>query len=121
MIHAVVSTGSAARLHEGHSQRLARIIQVHASHGFAVSKLRELLSREANRRLDLHYVSSQNPLVSLAHDRRDLAGMHVPQGELCVRKHRREHGLVERECASRDRLCDSRDATHGRVREPARY
>src|SRR5580693_6324155 len=58
------------------------IIRVHASHGFAVSKLRELLSREADLGVDLRYVSNQNSLVSLAHDGCDLAGMHVPQGEL---------------------------------------
>jgi molybdate transport repressor ModE-like protein len=58
------------------------IIRVHASHGFAVSKLRELLSREADLAVDLRYVSNQNSLVSLAHDGCDLAGMHLPQGEL---------------------------------------
>jgi molybdate-binding protein len=58
------------------------VIRVHASHGFAVSKLRELLGREANLRLDLRYVSNQNSLVSLAHEGCDLAGMHLPQGEL---------------------------------------
>jgi DNA-binding transcriptional LysR family regulator len=58
------------------------IIRVHASHGFAVSKLRELLSREADLGVDLRYVSNQTSLVSLAHDGCDLAGMHLPQGEL---------------------------------------
>ncbi len=58
------------------------VIRVHASHGFAVSKLRELLSRDANLRLDLRYVSNQNSLVSLAHDGCDLAGLHLPQGDL---------------------------------------
>src|SRR6202034_1029931 len=58
------------------------IIRVHASHGFAVSKLRELLSREADLGVDLRYVSNQNSLVSLAHDGCDLAGMHLPQGEV---------------------------------------
>jgi len=58
------------------------VIRVHASHGFAVSKLRELLSRQANLGLDLRYVSNQNSLVSLAHEGCDLAGMHLPQGEL---------------------------------------
>jgi molybdate transport repressor ModE-like protein len=58
------------------------IIRVHASHGFAVSKLRELLTREENLGVDLRYVSNQNSLVSLAHDGCDLAGMHLPQGEL---------------------------------------
>src|ERR1700722_10355264 len=58
------------------------IIRVHASHGFAVSKLRELLNREVDLRVDLRYVSNQNSLASLAHDGCDLAGMHLPQGEL---------------------------------------
>jgi molybdate-binding protein len=58
------------------------IIRVHASHGFAVSKLRELLMREENLGVDLRYVSNQNSLVSLAHDGCDLAGIHLPQGEL---------------------------------------
>jgi len=58
------------------------VIRVHASHGFAVSKLRELLSREADIAVDLRYVSNQNSLASLAHDGCDLAGMHLPQGVL---------------------------------------
>jgi molybdate transport repressor ModE-like protein len=57
-------------------------IRVHASHGFAVSKLREMLSREEDLEVDLRYVSNQNSLVSLAHDACDLAGMHLPKGEL---------------------------------------
>lgn len=57
-------------------------IRVHASHGFAVSKLREMLSRDQSLQVDLRYVSNQNSLVSLAHDACDLAGMHLPQGEL---------------------------------------
>jgi molybdate transport repressor ModE-like protein len=58
------------------------IIRVHASHGFAVSKLREMLAREPDIGVDLRYVSNQNSLVSLAHDGCDLAGVHLPQGEL---------------------------------------
>jgi molybdate transport repressor ModE-like protein len=59
-----------------------RIVRVHASHGFAVSKLRELLSRETDLTLDLRYVSNQNSLVSLAHGGCELAGVHLPRGEL---------------------------------------
>jgi len=62
--------------------RSPAIIRVHASHGFAVSKLRELLTREENLEVDLRYVTSQNSLVSLAHDGCDLAGIHLPRGEL---------------------------------------
>jgi molybdate transport repressor ModE-like protein len=62
--------------------RRPSIIRVHASHGFAVSKLRELLTREGDLGLDLRYVSTQNSLASLAQGDCDLAGMHLPQGEL---------------------------------------
>lgn len=58
------------------------IIRVHASHGFAVSKLRELLIRETDIEVDLRYVTNQDSLVSLASGGCDLAGMHLPQGEL---------------------------------------
>jgi molybdate transport repressor ModE-like protein len=60
----------------------ATMVRVHASHGFAVSKLRELLSREHEIGLDLRYVTNQNSLVSLAHGACDLAGLHIPRGEL---------------------------------------
>lgn len=58
------------------------MLRVHASHGFAVPRLRELLAREPDLDVDFRYVSNQNSLVSLAHDGCDLAGMHLPQGEL---------------------------------------
>ncbi len=58
------------------------IIRMHASHGFAVSKLRELLARESDIEVDLRYVSNQYSLASLAHGGCDLAGVHIPQGEL---------------------------------------
>ena len=57
-------------------------IRMHASHGFAVSKLRELLSREVDIEVDLRYVSNQYSLASLAHGACDLAGLHIPQGPL---------------------------------------
>ena len=57
-------------------------IRMHASHGFAVSKLRELLSRELDIEVDLRYVSNQYSLASLAHGACDLAGLHLPQGPL---------------------------------------
>lgn len=57
-------------------------VRVHASHGFAVSKLRELLQREFGTGIDLRYVANQHSLVSLARDACDLAGMHLPQGPL---------------------------------------
>jgi molybdate transport repressor ModE-like protein len=62
--------------------RARSIIRIHASHGFAVAKLRELLSRDAGVGVDLRYVSNQTSLASLARNECDLAGMHLPQGEL---------------------------------------
>jgi len=62
--------------------RRGAIVRVHASHGFAVSKLRELISRDPGIGVDLRYVSNQNSLVSLARGGCELAGLHLPQGEL---------------------------------------
>src|ERR1700739_4202009 len=58
------------------------IIRVHASHGFAVAKLRELLDREPGIGVDLRYVSNQHSLVSLAQVACDLSGADLPRGEL---------------------------------------
>ena len=97
------------------------IIRVHASHGFAVSKLRELLSREENLGVDLRYVSNQNSLVSLAHDGCDLAGMHLPQGELRKRSIAAMQGLADPQRSSRDRPGDSRDGPDGQAWKSARH
>ena len=60
-----------------------KVVRIHASHGFAVSKLRELLSSlEPQLGVDLRYVSSQNSLASLARGACDLAGVHLPVGEM---------------------------------------
>src|SRR6185312_1612681 len=61
------------------------IVRVHASHGFAVSKLREILNRTPSMSVDLRYVGNQNSLVTLAHDACDLAGLHLPRGSLRAR------------------------------------
>ncbi|HXC58965.1 MAG TPA: substrate-binding domain-containing protein [Steroidobacteraceae bacterium] len=58
------------------------VVRIHASHGFAVSALRDLLAREQNLRVDIRYVGNVNSPASLAHGGCDLAGMHLPQGEL---------------------------------------
>jgi len=58
------------------------LVRIHASHGFAVSKLREMLLREPHLGIDLRYVSNQNSLVSLAGGACEVAGVHLPQGEL---------------------------------------
>jgi len=68
-------------LNEALPQR-SRVVRVHASHGFAVSKLREILNRHADIGVDLRYVGNQSSLVSLAHGGCELAGVHIPQGAL---------------------------------------
>jgi len=57
-------------------------VRIHASHGFAVSALRDLLSGESGLRVDFRYVGNVNAPRSLAHGECELAGMHVPQGSL---------------------------------------
>ena len=59
-----------------------RVLRMNASHGFAVSKLRELIDQETDISLDLRYVSNPASLVALARDACDIAGMHLPQGPL---------------------------------------
>jgi molybdate transport repressor ModE-like protein len=59
-----------------------RAVRVNASHGFAVSALRDLLGREGNLRVDFRYVGNINSPASLARGACELAGMHLPQGEL---------------------------------------
>jgi molybdate transport repressor ModE-like protein len=59
-----------------------RAVRIHASHGFAVSALRKLLSKESDLRVDFRYVGNINAPASLAQGGCDLAGMHLPQGEL---------------------------------------
>ena len=61
------------------------VVRIHASHGFAVSALRELLGREAGLRVDFRYVGNPISLASMAHSGCDLAGVHLPQGELRAR------------------------------------
>jgi len=73
----------------------AKTLRIHASHGFAVSKLREMLDREADIAFDLRYVSNPASLISLAHDGCDLAGMHLPQGALRKRAIAATRGLIK--------------------------
>jgi len=57
-------------------------LRIHASHGFAVSKLREMLDHETDLTVDLRYVTNPASLVALIRDGCDVAGMHLPQGPL---------------------------------------
>lgn len=72
----------------------APTLRIHASHGFAISKLREMLARAGDIPFDLRYVSNPASLVTLAHDGCDLIGMHLPQGALRKRAIAAVKGLV---------------------------
>lgn len=65
----------------GAQRRTRPVCRLHASHGFAVAALHELL---AARRvpIDLRYRNSLEAVAALARGECDLAGFHVPLGEL---------------------------------------
>ncbi len=65
-----------------HLQQPSAVARVHASHGFAVAKLRELLIGDGDTAVDVRYVSNRHSLQALVEDACDLSGVHVPQGEL---------------------------------------
>ncbi|MBI3899334.1 MAG: helix-turn-helix transcriptional regulator [Gammaproteobacteria bacterium] len=58
------------------------IIRLHASHGYAVEKLPPLMRRYGHAEVDLQYMSSVAALTSLSQSQCELAGFHVPIGEL---------------------------------------
>lgn len=57
------------------------ILRIHASHGFAVEALHRVLGRKQVA-ADLKYRSSHEVLASLGRGNCDLAGLHLPIGEL---------------------------------------
>lgn len=58
-----------------------RILRIHATHGFAVEVLnRQMVANDTP--LELQYRGSDDVLASLANGRCDLAGLHLPIGEL---------------------------------------
>jgi len=59
----------------------APVLTIHASHGYAIELLRDFLGRR-NLPVDLKYRGSMEALASLAGGSCDLAGFHVPLGEL---------------------------------------
>ena len=64
------------------------ILRIHASHGFAVETLHRFLTRNQIA-ADVKYRSSLEVVSALMHDSCDLAGMHVPLGELAPKFLRR--------------------------------
>lgn len=57
-------------------------LRIHASHGFAVAKLPELLRANSRIQLDLRYLGAQESLASVARGACELGGFHVPEGRL---------------------------------------
>src|SRR6201995_1961028 len=58
------------------------VIRVHASHGFALPKLRELLDQTPGIAIDLRYGSNQKSLTSLAQAACDPSGFDLPPARL---------------------------------------
>jgi len=59
----------------------AAVLRLHASHGYAIELLRDFLARR-HVSIDLRYRGSMEALASLAGGSCELAGFHVPAGEL---------------------------------------
>jgi molybdate transport repressor ModE-like protein len=57
------------------------VLRIHASHGYAIELLRTFLTRR-NVPVDLRYRSSMEGMAALAGGDCELAGFHVPTGEL---------------------------------------
>jgi putative molybdopterin biosynthesis protein len=55
-------------------------LRMHASHGFAVAKLPELLRGHSQIQLDLRYLGTQESLASVARGACEFGGFHVPEG-----------------------------------------
>jgi putative molybdopterin biosynthesis protein len=56
-------------------------LRLHASYGYAVAQIPELLRRHSKIAFDLQYLSAADALASLARGACDIAGFHVPEGE----------------------------------------
>jgi molybdate transport repressor ModE-like protein len=57
------------------------MLRIHASYGYAVAQLPELLRRHTRTGLDLQYLSAADALASLGRGACDIAGFHVPEGD----------------------------------------
>jgi putative molybdopterin biosynthesis protein len=58
------------------------VLRLHASHGYAVEKLPQLMAQHGHATMDLQYMGSVEALASLCRGQCDLAGFHVPLGEI---------------------------------------
>lgn len=67
-----------ATLETGHSAAPAKTVVVHASHDLALARLREVLQRDKNSTLELHFQGSLDCLSALRRKQCDIAGFHLP-------------------------------------------
>jgi molybdate-binding protein len=58
------------------------VIRIHASHGFAVARIPELMHHYGHATIDLQYMASNEALNSLSKGNCDCAGFHIPEGKL---------------------------------------
>lgn len=56
------------------------LIRIHASHGFAIARLREFLRQTPDLGIDLRYMTNQASLDSLVARECELAAIHLPHG-----------------------------------------
>ncbi|MCC7547967.1 MAG: helix-turn-helix transcriptional regulator [Burkholderiales bacterium] len=61
------------------------VLRLHASYGYAVAELPDLLREQPDIELDLQYLPAADALASLTRGDCDLAGIHVPEGTLGTR------------------------------------
>lgn len=59
-----------------------QIVRMHASHGYAVAELRDLLHSSTQTQLDLQYRGNVDALYDLSRGDCDIAGFHIPEGPL---------------------------------------
>jgi len=64
------------------TQGNTRSLNIFASHGLAISTLRELINQQADFKLDLHFHGSLESLRALNNKQCDIAGFHLPIGPL---------------------------------------
>lgn len=57
-------------------------LNIYASHGLAVSALRQLINQQSDFKLDLHFHGSLESLYALHNKQCDIAGFHIPIGPL---------------------------------------
>lgn len=81
----LTNIASELNLEIGRALRESRaVLTVRASHGYAVEKLPELMQRHGRAVVDLQYMGSALALASLARGSCDVAGFHVPIGDLAA-------------------------------------